>query len=182
MSNLLLYLLIWVKFKHLIADYFLQGKYMLGKFKTKGWILPLAAHAGVQALFTLGMTLFFTSPVNALGLAVLDFTIHFLMDRAKASPDLLGRFSALSKGEFKGILENRAMYTQAIVDLGKYVERYGYEGKSKEIVDDTVKDAQAAIDAIDKRIRENTYFWWSLGVDQTVHAITDIIIIYLMLK
>lgn len=167
MSNLLLYLLIWVKFKHLIADYFLQGKYMLGKFKTKGWILPLAAHAGVQALFTLGMTLFFTSPVNALGLAVLDFIVHFLMDRAKASPDLLGRFSALSKGEFAGVLSARGVAADGV--------RLLPDGPARE-------ECKRQVVEIDKRIRENTYFWWSLGVDQTVHAITDIIIIYLMLK
>lgn len=29
--------------------------------------------------------------------------------------------------------------------------------------------------------KSNTYFWWSLGVDQSIHHLTDILIIYLIL-
>lgn len=140
---------------------------MLGKFKTKGWVLPLAAHCAVQALFTLGRTLFFVSPLKALGLALLDLTVHFIMDRIKASPDLLGRWQALSKGEFQGVLSARGVAADGIKLLP--------DSPAREECKKQVKD-------IDLRIKHNTYFWWSLGVDQTVHGITDIIIIYLMLN
>jgi len=78
--------------KHFLADFLLQTAYMLGKGKTgSGWILPLAAHCLVHALFTLIIFLFF-KPDLALGLALLDFVIHFIVDRIKASPSLGGRF------------------------------------------------------------------------------------------
>ena len=77
-------LLVFFQLKHLLADYFWQGNYMLGKFKDKGWILPLSAHGGVHAVFTLLIVGVYTmNPFAAIGLALADFIIHILVDRAK---------------------------------------------------------------------------------------------------
>lgn len=76
---------------------------MLGKFKIgTEWILPLTAHASVHAAFTLAIasvygfavmdgSALFVLRLAAL-LALLDFVVHFIVDRIKASPNLLGRW------------------------------------------------------------------------------------------
>ena len=93
-------LLILFQIKHFIADYPLQTPYMLGKFKDKGWVLPLLAHVGVHAGFTFLIVVPFVGVFAALALAALDAVIHFVMDRVKASPKMLGRYQALTKSEF----------------------------------------------------------------------------------
>lgn len=91
------FLLVLYQAKHFVADYPLQGKYMLRKFlPTPEWILPLAAHAGVHAAFTFLIALC-VRPGAAIWLALLDFALHFTIDRLKASPDLGGRFKPLTK-------------------------------------------------------------------------------------
>lgn len=90
---------------------------MLGKFKSgNGWILPLAAHCSVHALFTLVICLFFDVK-KALIFAAFDFIIHFIMDRIKASPKLLGQFHALSRMEFIFITEMRK---QGVTDFKQW--------------------------------------------------------------
>lgn len=94
-------LLVIYQLKHFLADFPLQGKYMLGKFKAGySWILPLIAHVFVHGLFTFIITLFI-KPKLALYLTLFDMIIHFTMDRIKASPDLLGRFQPFTKKEYK---------------------------------------------------------------------------------
>lgn len=85
-------LLLLFQVKHFLADFPFQTKYMLGKFKDKGWFLPLAAHGGVHALFTLAIALPFVGFGLGLFLAALDFVIHITMDRLKASPNMWGRY------------------------------------------------------------------------------------------
>jgi len=92
-------LLVVYQEKHYLADFPLQTWWMLGKFKEKGWVLPLACHAGVHALFTLIITLF-VAP-RMWWLCLVDFVIHFAMDRIKASPKLLGRFKSLCQHDFE---------------------------------------------------------------------------------
>ncbi|WNL62953.1 hypothetical protein [Citrobacter phage Ci1] len=75
-------LLIAFQIKHFLADYPLQGKYMLGKFRDHNWEVPLAAHAGLHATFTFVIAMFFGFEI-ALGVALLDFGIHFIVDRLK---------------------------------------------------------------------------------------------------
>lgn len=97
-------LLIVFAIKHYVADFLLQGRYMLGKFKP-GWdfVPPLAAHCGVHALFTLLICLKFDP--KYWWLAIVDFVVHFIMDRIKAGPKYLGRFKALSANEMIPILK-----------------------------------------------------------------------------
>jgi len=122
--------------KHFVADYPLQGSYMLGKFKREGWILPLAAHAGVQAAFTLVIAA--CIDMRMWWVCLVDFVTHFTMDRIKASPNLLGRFKTLNALNY--ILATKS-------------ERWG-----------------------------NTLFWWALGFDQLVHHLSDILILWMLLR
>jgi hypothetical protein len=86
-------LLVIFQIKHFVADYPLQTPYMLGKFKPfPQFIWPLAAHAGVHTIFTVVIALAYQRYDLVMSLALLDFTTHFVIDRLKASPALLGRF------------------------------------------------------------------------------------------
>lgn len=89
-------LLLAYQAKHFIADYPLQRRFMLGKFK-EGWgfVLPLLAHVAVHAVGTFLITCWFGIGW-ALAYAGFDATIHFFMDRAKASKKYLGRFKPLT--------------------------------------------------------------------------------------
>lgn len=99
--KLLFVLLIIYQFKHFLADYILQGEYMLGKFKPGwGFIRPLLAHVSVHAIFTFIIASFFVSLPAAILLGVGDATIHFIMDRIKAGPKYLGRFKPLTLNEY----------------------------------------------------------------------------------
>jgi len=94
-------LLTLFQLKHFLADYPLQTPYMLGKMKATGWIKPLAAHATIHACITAIIVLWYFillgQPTLAVILtpllALLDFTIHFIVDRIKASPNLGGKFN-----------------------------------------------------------------------------------------
>ena len=92
-------LLILFQIKHFICDYPLQTQYMLGKMGRINWIKPLAAHAGVHALGTFFIVFLFMNTaywldsfVFATAFALVDFILHFIVDRIKASPDLGGRW------------------------------------------------------------------------------------------
>lgn len=87
-------LLVLFQLKHFLADYPLQGRYMLGKFSRDPnvWIPALIAHALVHYVFTLAIVWWFADLPTALLLAFVDYAVHFVVDRIKASPDLLGRW------------------------------------------------------------------------------------------
>jgi len=87
-------LLVVFQLKHFIADYPLQGKYMLGKFKPDwGFLGPLLAHSSVHALFTFLISAICTGDFTfSLGLGIFDLVVHAIMDRLKAGPKYLGRF------------------------------------------------------------------------------------------
>ena len=101
-------LLVIFQTKHLLCDFPLQTSYMLRKFLPGwAWVLPLTAHAATHALFTffiLSLYRLYLGDASvymlALMLAAADFAVHFAMDRIKASPNLLGRFKALSAKEY----------------------------------------------------------------------------------
>lgn len=71
---------------------------MLGKFKGGiDWILPLALHAYVHAVVTFGIAFFWLRALSpTFDLALADFTVHFMVDRLKASPNLGGRWKPTS--------------------------------------------------------------------------------------
>jgi hypothetical protein len=149
--------------KHFIADYPLQGKYMLGKFKPGfGFILPLLAHVSIHGLFTFLIALGFSRNMGFSSLlALFDMTIHFVMDRIKASPDLLGRFEALSKDDYVVLMTTH----MAIIK--------GPQGEPcLSWVDDETKN---------RKLKSNVYFWWCLGLDQAVHHLTHYAVIYFLI-
>lgn len=97
--NLAFVLLVVFQVKHFVADFPLQNRYMLQK-KRSDWsfIPPLAAHCAIHA----GLTTVIVSMIqpHLWWLGVADFVVHFTMDRIKAGPRYLGRFSDVSKMGF----------------------------------------------------------------------------------
>lgn len=153
-----LILLIIYQIKHFVADYPLQNIYMLGKFKERGWILPLASHCAVHALFTFIIVAFASHSYSlAFGMAFFDFSVHFTMDRIKASPHLLGQYKAINQFEY-------GFYTDQVV-------------KAK-MTGDPVQEMDAKI-KLKERMKENSKFWYSLGIDQTIHHLTHYVIIFI---
>lgn len=155
-------LLVIYQIKHFLADFPLQGKYMLGKFNPGNtWILPLTAHAGVHAGFTFVIAMAFRWDLAlAGGCAILDFAMHFMIDRIKASPELLGRYKALSGKEMMALKARRE-------ELKKNDPPEGTEHLD-------IRD-------IDERFKSNTYFWWALGADQFCHHMTHYYLIFIIL-
>jgi hypothetical protein len=90
--ELFLYLLILYQVKHFVADFILQNVWMLQKGK-EGWgfLFPLSIHCAIHAFMTLAVA-WYLNP-SLWWLFVLDFGVHFIMDRLKAGPRYLGRFS-----------------------------------------------------------------------------------------
>lgn len=98
------WLLVAYQAKHWLADYPLQGRYMLGKFKPfPECVVPLLAHASVHGAFTFAIASA-VKPHLALALALFDMTVHGTMDFIKANPKLMGRWHGLSKNEMRNIL------------------------------------------------------------------------------
>lgn len=99
-------LLLLFQVKHFLCDYPLQRPWMLGKFLPGWrWVLPLAAHAAVHGAFTLGIALAFGSHW-AWALALFDASVHFAMDRVKASPNLMGRWKPLTSVNYAWTVKN----------------------------------------------------------------------------
>jgi hypothetical protein len=152
-------LLVVFQLKHFLADFPFQNGYMLRKFSSESsvWVPALAAHAGVHGFMTFGISLIFLAQtrsdlfiIPAFMLGLTDLIIHFWMDRFKASPNYLGRFKALSGAEYKA---------------GEYFVKHPLTSS------EAWKEWQ-------EQKRGNTYFWWSLGLDQMVHHLTHYYIIY----
>lgn len=156
-------LLFIFQLKHLFADYPLQGKYMLGKFKDNGWVFPLLAHVTVHGYFTLAICLF-TAP-HLSWLALFDMVAHFIMDRLKAGKRYLGRFKALSGKEYMELMCH-------LIDYQKASEN----DKKKYDIHDPA-EMKKFMAEIRPALKSNTYFWWALGLDQMVHHLTHYAII-----
>ena len=172
-------LLIAFQLKHFLADYPLQTTYMLGKFKPGlAFILPLTAHSAVHALFTylISYSYFYLNKTNfmyfdislvALIPAILDFVVHFIVDRIKASPKLLGRFKAITASEVKDY-----QYKLSVYEL--MLER-------KKLTKSMFKTRVEKLTSEFKtKMASNKYFWWALGADQTAHHLTHYLIIYFL--
>lgn len=96
MGERVLLLLIAYQAKHFLADYPLQRRWMLGKFRDDwGFVPPLLAHVAVHAAGTLLITCWF-GVAQAAALALFDAAVHFVMDRIKASKRYLGRYKSLT--------------------------------------------------------------------------------------
>jgi len=79
-------LLICFQVKHFLCDYPLQTQFMLNKAKPDHWRYPLSLHAGVHALFTLAILIAFEGIIALVFyLAVIDFMVHFTVDRLKVN-------------------------------------------------------------------------------------------------
>lgn len=177
--GLIFLLLVIYQLKHFLADYPLQGRYMLGKFKDgTEWIKPLLAHVGVHAGFTfvIANAVFLTQGIDNLGLAIeialFDAAVHFVMDRLKAGRQYLGRFKPLTAGEY--------IHNQNLLEGDEYDPGL-LEGQ-----DATMKSWLSMTPGIRKnardRLRSNTFFWWALGFDQMVHHLTHYACIYFILR
>lgn len=93
MLNLLLLMLLFAV-KHFLADVTFQTEPQTqGKGKAKGWFIPLLCHAGTHGMFTAMIMTAWTRSVN-LGLlcGIFDTISHFIIDRIKSSPHLLGKY------------------------------------------------------------------------------------------
>lgn len=89
-------LLIYFQFKQFLADFPLQGEYMLKKTQAGwGFLLPLVVHCLVHSVLTALVVLPYRS--HLWWLIAVDFVIHFLMDRIKSGPRYLGRFNDKEK-------------------------------------------------------------------------------------
>lgn len=92
-------LLIVYQVKHFFADFVFQNVYMLQKDRP-GWnfVAPLSIHSGVHAALTLAIVCY----VNCefWWLALIDFAVHFVMDRIKAGPHYLGRYNNITQKGF----------------------------------------------------------------------------------
>lgn len=84
-------LLVVFQIKHYLADFPLQGMYMLGKFKPyPAFIRPLLAHVAVHGGMTAVIALIVRPELCWVSLV--DSAVHFGVDRLKAAPSLGGRW------------------------------------------------------------------------------------------
>jgi hypothetical protein len=161
-------LLLIYQVKHFLCDYPLQGQYMLGKFAPwPKFLLPLLSHSAIHGLATwfIAVTI---KPELAIPLALMDMGVHFVVDRIKASPNLLGRFKALSGNEYKALASDRNALEEAKENF--------------EIGSQVTMAYSAGIRDIDRKLKSNTYFWWSLGADQMAHHLTHYAIIWFLVQ
>ena len=97
--ELLLGLLIFYQFKHFFADFVFQNVWMLQKSRPSwDFVPPLSLHCGIHGLATLALVLYLAPQYWFL--AIFDFAVHFTMDRIKAGPRYLGRFSDMRSKAF----------------------------------------------------------------------------------
>lgn len=96
-------LMIIFQLKHYAADYIFQYNYMLKKV-SPSWefVVPLTLHCVVHAALTLVVVLF-VAP-HLWWLSLVDFIIHFFLDRFRSGPKYLGRFKDPHKSSFWWIL------------------------------------------------------------------------------
>lgn len=95
-------LLIAFQVKHFAVDFFIQmhRKDSMKKFDSIGWKYPLFKHATDHGIFTAIIAaltfMYYDVPFPlawwALGLLIIDSIAHFVIDRIKASPNMLGKY------------------------------------------------------------------------------------------
>lgn len=97
--SLIFVLLVSFQLKHYVADFPLQSGWMLNK-RLPGWdfAFPLACHCAVHSTITL--TIICLVNPSLWWLALIDFVVHFLMDRVKSAAHYLGRFNDPTQQSF----------------------------------------------------------------------------------
>lgn len=163
-------LLVLFQIKHFVADYLLQNEYMLGKFKDKDWALPLSTHCFVHAWLTFCVAINVTTLGLSLMVSTLDFGLHFIMDRVKASPKMLGKYHALTKIEYRNLR----------LDLNDIEDRID-EYSSINFYPNGLAKMLLAKKSVKLKMDSNRKFWWTLGLDQGVHHLTHYLIIAIIL-
>lgn len=162
-------ILVLYQIKHFLCDYPLQTDYMLGKFKEHPhYIKPLAAHAGVHALFTLVLVAFYNLKL-AVPMAILDFVSHFIIDRVKAHPTGLGKYQSITKKEV-GQYQTKVKYLHDMHNTKRIT--------SDQYVNELTKHTQAH----EQAFKDNKYFWLSLGADQMLHNLVHILIVWMVVS
>ena len=97
--DIIFFLFVLFQVKHFVADFPLQREYMLKKVSPDwDFLIPLAVHSAVHASFTM-LIVVFIDP-SLWWLAVVDFVVHFVMDRIKAGPKYLGRYDDKDRAAF----------------------------------------------------------------------------------
>ncbi len=96
-------LMIIFQLKHFAADYIFQYNYMLKKV-SPGWefLVPLILHCTVHAALTL-LICICVAP-HLWWIALVDFSVHFFLDRFRSGPRYLGRYKDPHKSIFWWIL------------------------------------------------------------------------------
>jgi hypothetical protein len=172
-------LLIAFQIKMWLADYLLQTPYMLGKFRVTGWVKPLLAHVAVHAVMTLAIAAFICPLWLAVTVALLDASIHFCMDRVKASPNMLGRYKSLSAKEYTEIVNRLEADKAGTAEFTPTHKVFVVDNLIYKDVDvsrhEYLQKAYTALDA-------NRYFWIFHGLDQCVHHLTHYVIIWILLN
>ena len=96
-------LMIIFQVKHFAADYIFQYNYMLKKVSPRwDFLVPLVLHCSVHSFLTLVVCLVFKP--HLWWLSLVDFIIHFFLDRLRSGPRYFGRFKDLNKSIFWWIL------------------------------------------------------------------------------
>lgn len=95
----MLLLLTLLTVKHFIFDFAYQPPYQWQNKGTYGHWGGIV-HSGQHALATLAILLFFTNPLLALGIAVLEFLIHYHVDWAKMNLNAKMGWGANTHNEF----------------------------------------------------------------------------------
>ncbi len=169
-------LLVLYQIKHWLADYPLQGEYMLGKFKDSwDFLEPLAAHVAVHGALTFAIAFVFTHAIPvAMSLAMLDAIIHFAMDRMKAGKKYMGRWKPLTAKEWMEEKEKLAFAD------GEEDPRHRVGARLKRLNVEEYR-AHLRLDA-KTRLRGNVLFWWALGIDQAVHHLTHYGVIWFIIR
>jgi len=97
-----------------------------------------------------------------------------IRDRVKASPNLLGRFKNFSGNEYR--------FIQAGFKPPYLFITAGHDVRTNTNIPATYEAKLTKLDDKSKEelFRSNKYFWWALGLDQSVHHLTHYLIIFFM--
>jgi hypothetical protein len=90
-------LLLAIALKHFVADFLLQTNWIAhGKERSQGWLAPLTVHALCHGVLTLLIALAIAP--RLWWLALVDFVIHWTIDRGKTLTALRGGWSIKESG------------------------------------------------------------------------------------